>query len=118
MGSSPRLRVEDLLSISRTPQRAGASRHLGPSVYLRLDEGGPIPHRTRLCVYPTEIRDTGWWLFPAYFGVLYSKTIVRNTPGSHSSGHRDLMRERSPMSTKQPFFGSQADGFLRVLWGQ
>lgn len=46
-------------------------------------------------------RDTVWWRFPAYFETLYSKTIARDTPGRHSSCHRDLlMRERSPSSTE------------------
>lgn len=66
-------------------------------------------------MYPTGMRDGVWWLFPPYFETLYSKTIVRDNTGSHSSCHGDfLMRERSPMSTETAF-GSPADGFL---WGQ
>lgn len=96
-GPTPRLRVEDLLSISRTPQRAGAPWDLGPRIYLRPDEGRPVPRRTRPYVYPTRMRDTVRWLFPEYFETLYFKTIVRDTPDSHSSCHRDLlMRERGP----------------------
>lgn len=74
---------------------AGAG-DLGPGIYLRQDEGGPVPHRTRPCVHLTGMRDTVWWQFPAYFETLYSKTIVRDTPGSHLSCHGDLlMREWS-----------------------
>lgn len=103
-GPTPRLRVEDLLSISRTPQRAGAPWDLGPSIYLRADEGRPVPHRTRPWLYPTRMRDTVWWLFPEYFETLYFKTIVRDTPDSHSSCHRDLlMRERGPKTTKTAY---------------
>lgn len=57
-GPTPGLWVEDLLSTSRTPQRAGAPWDLGPRIYLRPDEGRPVPHWTRPCVYPTRMRDT------------------------------------------------------------
>lgn len=41
---SPRLRVEGpILSSPRIPQRAGTSWDLGSSIYLRPDEGVPVP---------------------------------------------------------------------------
>lgn len=52
----------------------------------------------------TGMRDTVSQQFAAYFETLYSHTRVKDTPGSHSSCHRDfLMSERSLASTETAF---------------